>query len=92
MIGFNPAAEALFGCCAGEALGSEKEEAVKEGKKPEFKGEKKNPIKPKAKSTGTGKFDNKREAKSDSRGFGKKTETRGSKEGRSNEKRSSRGR
>lgn len=68
------------------------EEAVKEGKKPEFKGEKKNPIKPKAKSTGTGKFDNKREAKSDSRGFGKKTETRGSKEGRSNDKRSSRGR
>ena len=68
------------------------EEAVKEGKKPEFKGEKKNPIKPKAKSTGTWKFDNKREAKSDSRGFGKKTETRGSKEGRSNEKRSSRGR
>ncbi len=68
------------------------EEAVKEGKKPEFKGEKKNPIKPKAKSTGTGKFENKREAKSDSRGFGKKTETRGSKEGRSNEKRSSRGR
>ena len=68
------------------------EEAVKEGKKPEFKGEKKNPIKPKAKSTGTGKFDNKREVKSDSRGFGKKTETRGSKEGRSNEKRSSRGR
>ena len=68
------------------------EEAVKEGKKPEFKGEKKNPIKPKAKSTGTGKFDNKREVKSDSRGFGKKTETRGSKEGRSNDKRSSRGR
>lgn len=68
------------------------EEAVKEGKKPEFKGEKKNPIKPKAKSTGTGKFENKREAKSDSRGFGKKTETRGSKEGRSNDKRSSRGR
>ncbi len=68
------------------------EEAVKEGKKPEFKGEKKNPIKPKAKSTGTGKFENKREAKSDSRGFGKKAETRGSKEGRSNDKRSSRGR
>lgn len=68
------------------------EEAVKEGKKPEFKGEKKNPINPKAKSTGTGKFDNKREAKSNSRGFGKKTETRGSKEGRSNDKRSSRGR
>ena len=68
------------------------EEAVKEGKKPEFKGEKKNPIKPKAKSTGTGKFENKREAKSDSRGFGKKTETRGSKEGRSNDKRNSRGR
>ena len=68
------------------------EEAVKEGKKPEFKGEKKNPIKPKAKSTGTGKFENKREAKSDSRGFGKKAETRGSKEGRSNDKRNSRGR
>ena len=60
------------------------EEDAKAGKKPEFKGEKKNPRKLSNKPFGAGK--------SDSKTFGKRDEKRSSREGRSSDKRNSRGR